>query len=461
MKLRLLFVLIPLMLLLFVPSSVGQVATAVPLPANLQGELNGVPYLIRVPANWNGTLLVYSYGYADADANTPAPPLAPLAADVNALLAKGFALAGVHAAGGVPMPPFTEAGWNFKERVQNTHALTAAFHEMVGQPRRTIVWGRSMGGLVALALIEKFPGLYDGAIALCPPAAGTPRVYDQKLDITLAYAVAFGWNNSWGTPGSLRPDLNFMSEVFPYVQQQLTPNNMGRWEFLRRVNRIPYDSSFYNTVPPMTMPFLFQTMWLAFAPQPDLNKRADGQVAQNIGRVYKLSKQDKLELLTQFGLDAGPLLAAMNAQSIYTSDRHARNYAAHYFNPSGRITRPVLTLHTTHDAAAIPSNESAYRSAVMDQGDEDLLMQEFTTGIPLGNGVVLNTHVTFTPAQYFAAIDAMMYWLDTGKRPDPSVFFPSTLGFDPTFIPEPWPWSKDRIEKEREHERFDESEDHR
>jgi pimeloyl-ACP methyl ester carboxylesterase len=437
MKLRMLLIAFAALLLL--PSSFGQIATLVSLPADLQGELNGVPYLIRVPANWNGTLLVYSYGFADADANTPAPPLAPLPTDVNALLAKGFALAGVHAAGGVPIPPFNEAGWNFKERMQNTQALTAAFRGMVGQPRRTIAWGRSMGGLVALDLIEKFPGLYDGAIALCPLDAGTPRVFDQKLDITLAYAVAFGWNDAWGTPGNLRPDLDYYTEVFlPYVKLQLTTANLWRWEFLRLVNRIPYDNSFYNTMPPLQAPFLFQTMWLAFAPQVDLNKRAGGQVAQNVGRMYTLSPGEILYLKGLRG-DPESLLAAMNAQAIYTSDPNARNYAAHYFNPTGRITRPVLTLHTTHDAAVIPNNESAYYAAVKDQGDLELLMQQFTTGVSTPNGV-LNTHVTFSPAQYFAAIDAMMYWLDTGNRPDPAVFFPTSLGFDPGYVPPEWPW---------------------
>jgi hypothetical protein len=174
---------------------------------------------------------------------------------------------------------------------------------------------------------------------------------------------------------------------------------------------------------------------LAFAPQPDLNQRAGGQVAQNIGRVYTLSDADKLYLLNQFGADAEPLLAAMNAQAIYASDRNARNYAAHYFNPSGRITRPVLTLHTTGDAAVIPNNESAYRTVVEQQGKKDLLMQQFS----VGNGVA-NTHCTFTSAQYLAGIDAMMYWLDTGTRPDPAVFFPEALGFKPNYAPDPWPW---------------------
>jgi pimeloyl-ACP methyl ester carboxylesterase len=428
MKLRMLIVLLPLILMLLVPSSAGQVATLVPLPADLQGELNGVPYLIRVPANWNGTLLVYAYGYAEA---FMPPPLAPLPADVDTLLARGFALAGIHAAGAVPIPgAATEAGYNLKQRMQNTAALTAAFRDMVGRPKYTIAWGKSMGGLVSLGLIEKFPGLYDGAVPLCAPGAGTPRMFDQKLDITLAYAVAFGWNDQWGTPGNLRDDLNFMTEIYPHVLQQLTPDKKWRWEFLRLVNRIPADNSFYAPIN-----FRGQLLWLAFAPQPDLNQRAGGQVAQNIGRVYTLSDADKLYLLNQFGADAEPLLAAMNAQAIYASDRNARNYAAHYFNPSGRITRPVLTLHTTGDAAVIPNNESAYRTVVEQQGKKDLLMQQFS----VGNGVA-NTHCTFTSAQYLAGIDAMMYWLDTGTRPDPAVFFPEALGFKPNYAPDPWPW---------------------
>ena len=47
------------------------VAESLPIPANqvgpldLSGELHGAPYRIRVPAVWNGTLLVYAHGYRD------------------------------------------------------------------------------------------------------------------------------------------------------------------------------------------------------------------------------------------------------------------------------------------------------------------------------------------------------------------------------------------------------------
>ncbi len=393
----------------------------------MQDELEGVPYRIRVPANWNGTLLVYSYGYGEGPKEPP-PPLAPQPAEVDLLLAKGFALAACRAAGAVEMAGIPAlAGWNFKERMQNTAALTAAFRGIVGKPQRTIMWGKSMGGAVTLALIEKFPGLYDGGVALCPPAAGAPRMFDQRLDITLAYAVAFGWNPAWGTPGNLRDDLSFMDEVYPHVMLQLTPGKIGGWEFIRLVSRSPIDSWY---VFPFGLPYRLQSLYMAFVTRVDVEHRAGGTVAQNIGRVYTLTDDEKTYLA---GLDvnADELLAQMNAQTIFSSDRNARNYVEHYFNPSGRITRPVLTLHTTGDSLAIPQNEGAYRSTVEQQGNGLLLMQQFTHGV---------AHCTFTPAQELAAIDAMSSWLDTGNRPDPSSFFTPALGFDPSFEPQPWPW---------------------
>jgi pimeloyl-ACP methyl ester carboxylesterase len=400
-----------LILTSLVTVSAGRSATLVALPADLQGELEGVPYRIRVPENWNGTLLVYAHGYGD---NAIPPLLGPLPADVETLLGRGFALAASRFAG---------SGWNIKAGMQNTVALTAAFNGMVGRPHRTIIWGKSMGGLMTLGLIEKFSGHYDGAVALCAPAAGTPRRFDQALDIALAYAVAFGWKPEWGTPGDIRDDLDFMSEVLPHIVERMIPAQKGGWEFIRRVNGMPLDT--YYAGLNRAMPVYFATGVRA-----ELESRAGGPVAENIGRVYTLTAQDKSELAVM-GVNADALLAEMNAMTIYTSDRNARNYVEHYVNPSGRINRPVLTLHTTGDALATPNNESAYRATVEEQGNGYLLIQQFVTG---------GAHCTFTSAQDIAGIDGMMYWLDTGNRPDPSVFFTPALGFDPSYFPPPWPW---------------------
>jgi len=410
MKMRTLIVMFALIVTLLVPLSAGQFAK-VALPVDLQGELEGVPYRILVPEDWNGTLLVYAHGYNEGQ---KPPLLAPLTADVDDLFGRGFALAASRFAG---------SGWNVKEGMQNTVALTAAFRGMVGRPQRTIIWGRSMGGLMTLGLIEKFPGHYDGAVALCAPASGTPRRYDQALDIALAYDVAFGWPPAWGTPGDLRDDLDFKNEVYPHIMQRMTSAAKGGWEFIRRVNRIPPDTYYVGLN--RVMPVYFATGVRA-----ELESRAGGPVAENIGRVYTLTVEDKLEL-AGMGIDADALLERMNAMTIFTADPNARNYVEHYVNPSGRINRPVLTLHTTGDALATPNNESAYRATVEEQGNGGLLMQQFVSG---------GAHCTFTSEQNIAAIDAMKYWLDTRNHPDPLIFFNPALGFDLSYVPLPWPW---------------------
>ena len=192
-------------------------------------------------------------------------------------------------------------------------------------------------------------------------------MFDHKLDIIVAYAAAFGWNDQWGTPGHLRQDLHFMTEVLPHVLKQLapmTPDKFWRWEFLRRVNRIPFDSTFYGA----PLPYAFSELLLAFVPLLDLNQRAGGQVAQNIGRVYTLDEEDRSYLQNVLGVPPAELeakLKQMNDQAIYTSDPNARNYAEHYYNPTGRITRPVLTLHTTGDPIVPVWHQALYTNKVL------------------------------------------------------------------------------------------------
>ena len=54
-----------LLLLTLIPVAPVTQASAPIGPLDLSGELHGAPYRIRVPANWNGTLLVFTHGYRD------------------------------------------------------------------------------------------------------------------------------------------------------------------------------------------------------------------------------------------------------------------------------------------------------------------------------------------------------------------------------------------------------------
>jgi hypothetical protein len=99
----------------------------VPLPADFSGTLNGVEYVIRVPASWNGTLLVYAHG-SSPGAVAAVPPTSPGELGLEQeLLSRGYALAG----------SFYED--SPEQASLQTLKLTRFFRSRVGRPDRTIL----------------------------------------------------------------------------------------------------------------------------------------------------------------------------------------------------------------------------------------------------------------------------------------------------------------------------------
>ena len=80
--------------------------------------------------------------------------------------------------------------------------LLLYFQRHVAHPSRVVIYGMSMGNVIALGSIEKDQGLYDAAVSMCGVAEGATRNADLKLDFMLAYAAVFGWDPSWGDIGT-------------------------------------------------------------------------------------------------------------------------------------------------------------------------------------------------------------------------------------------------------------------
>ena len=387
----------------------------VDLPVNLEGILNRASYTIRVPTNWNGTLLVYAHGYL-AELQTPpvdAAPGGPLGESV--LLSMGYAVAGT---------TNRNAGWAVKEGIQNTLALTKFFNGHVGKPEHVVLWGFSMGSVIALESIEKYPGIYDGAIAGCGLAAGTPLNFDLALALSLAYDVAFGWPEEWGSVGDVRDNLDFETEVLPTLSAQvLNPANGGKVEFIRLVCELPAD-----VIP---IPWIFTGMFYATQVRAELEQRAGGPVSQNLDHTYSLS-QAEMVYLGSLGVDAVGLLNQMNARTNIEASLPARRYVERYADFTGNLKRPVITIHTRVDEVVREANEGLYQEVVKSAGKEDMLLQVFTNSVG---------HCNFTGEQLLATVSAMDYWLDTGMKPQPmDLFFPAFLGFIDGFVPPPWPF---------------------
>src|SRR5262245_57017074 len=177
-------------------------------PLDVSGQIDGAPYRIVIPANWNGTLLVFQRGYTDLadhpgeiDNRNPTinPPIPGLQ---SALLAAAYGLAG---------SARKVNGYSVEDGPDDVVPPVSYFMENVATPSNTILWGVSMGGLITLETAERNGGAFDGFLALCPLAAGATRTLDHFLVLRLAYDVTFGMPASWGTPGDVRNDLDFES----------------------------------------------------------------------------------------------------------------------------------------------------------------------------------------------------------------------------------------------------------
>ncbi|RZS29646.1 hypothetical protein EV193_11949 [Herbihabitans rhizosphaerae] len=382
-------------------------------PVDLVGELGGVPYEIRVPANWNRTLVMYAHGYEDAADHPGEPGRRPPNSHISeaheqAMLNAGYAIAG---------SAYASAGWAVRDGIRDTRALAKHFGKVVGKPRVTLLGGYSMGSIITFESIERYAETYDGAMPSCPVGAGSTRTWDGVAAVASAYAAVYGWPAAWGRPGDVRDDLDFESEVAPILQAQLAaPDGRGKFEFMRLAAGVP------------TGPEWPLGIWsFATEGRAELERRAGGPITQNLDHTYRLSTSDR-QYLAGLGVGGDQVdgyLSTMDKKRLGAHPK-ARHYLERYADYSGRIRNPVLTLHTTVDALVPQAHISAYNQTVADAGRERNAANAWTSGVG---------HCRFTPTQVVTATKALESWVRTGQRPGR---LPAEQGFV-AYDPPPWP----------------------
>jgi len=157
-------------------------ATPVCTTANFVTTCVGVttdtaPYSMLVPANFNGTVYLYSHGYRPnvpvpagipgyggyTVTNTPQP--GPNATVIGALLAKGYGVVG---------SGFARQGWNADSAIKTNVELIALFKKQFTKTTKVVAWGESLGGFITQALAEQYPNLVSAAAPLCMASDITP-----------------------------------------------------------------------------------------------------------------------------------------------------------------------------------------------------------------------------------------------------------------------------------------------
>src|SRR5208337_3487796 len=138
---------------------------------------DGATFLIEVPANWNGTLFLYSHGYVVPGSSNPAQDVGDPVTRFF-MLSSGYALAG---------SSYATTGWSIHEALQDQIAVLDMFDKLVGHPKRTIAWGHSLGGIITAGLIQRHPGRFDAAQPMCGVLSGGVATWNTALDSEFAF----------------------------------------------------------------------------------------------------------------------------------------------------------------------------------------------------------------------------------------------------------------------------------
>ena len=402
---------------------------------------DGATYLIQVPANWNGTLLLYSHGYVVPGSSNPAHDVGdPLTGAT--LLAQGFALAG---------SSYAHTGWAIQEALFDQIAVLDTFTALVGPPTRTIAWGHSLGGIITAGLVQRNPSRFDGALPMCGVLAGGVGTWNQALDGTFAFKTLLAPNAPLQVVNITNPfgNLNLAEQVL-FVAQQ-TPQGRARIALAAALADLPGWFSAGSPEPAATdfdaqeaNQFLwFQQVDLPFtaAFRAELEFRAGGNPSTNVGVNYQKQLENSVDyaevqaLYAEAGLDLNADIATLNNAERIAANQPSVDYLTQNISFNGDINIPVLTMHTTGDGLVVVEDESAYAKVVRKAGNNPLLRRTF---------IHRAGHCSFTPAETLTALQTLIQRMDSGKWPsvdagtmntDASSLGPTlNLGTSPGFI---------------------------
>jgi predicted esterase len=144
-------------------------STAAYTTQTINGNLGGAEFILQIPSNWQGDLVVVCHGYNHKLSEVN---LATLATRNSIVLTKGCALA---------ISTYGEDGFCIQKGMIRIHQLTEYIIDNYHVTGKVLLVGVSLGGNIALQLGAKYPTLYDGVLDIC----GNKDVAQQFTDKTI------------------------------------------------------------------------------------------------------------------------------------------------------------------------------------------------------------------------------------------------------------------------------------
>ncbi|MFN3811343.1 MAG: hypothetical protein ACK4S6_12045 [Roseateles asaccharophilus] len=377
----------------------------------------GAFYLIAIPADWRGELVLHSHGGPFLGA----PTMKRVEEDLqrwSIMPRAGYAWAG---------SSFRQGGVAVRAAAEDTERLRRLFVQHVAQPKLTLLHGQSWGASVAAIAAEMYPRAYDGVLLTSGVLAGGTRSYDFRLDLRVVYQYLC--NNH------PRPE----EPPYPLWRGLPAGSALSQAELARRVNdclaldkpaaeRSAEQARKIRTITEVIQiperNILGHLNWATFHFQDIAEKRSGGaSVFGNTGAQYRGSDDDR-------ALNAGVLRYAADPAAVARFGADT--------DPGGRIAAPVLTVHGIRDPIAFVELQHSFGETMARAGRAGSLVQTFSEDAE---------HSYLSDASYVALLEALKAWLREGRKPTPAAVaqgceraqakFPSSCRFRPDYQPAP------------------------
>jgi hypothetical protein len=395
----------------------GATSAASASSAHFSGTLpNGASWVADVPSDWNGVLVLYSHGFGP-----PLPANAPDAATRDALLERGYALAGSS------YDP-TGSWWALNTAVGDQFATIGAVSAaaLPSAPERVLAFGSSMGGLVSALEAEQGAGIIDGALSTCGLVAGAIHLNNYQLDAVYAIAKLL-----MPAPGPKLVDFANPGEgaasgvaLTAAVQAaQTTPEGRARLSLVfALLNVVPVAPGVPTPAPNdaaaieaaqyasavQSFPLLgfiqFGRYWI----EASAGGNGSWTRGEDFDALLTHSPYHDVvrKLYRAAGLDLNVDLVTLDAGATIGADPGAIASLEQTSVPTGKLEVPQLTLHTTADPLVPVQHENVYADVVRRAGANSLLRQAY---------VDRWGHCSFTPAEYVASVEALRHRVETGR----------------------------------------------
>ena len=342
------------------------------------GTVDGADYMIGMPDQWNGGLILFAHGYeGERDGKGSLGE-----SRLSAYFKQGhFAWA---ASG------FRSAGYRPDWFLADTIALRKRFIELYGQPRWIILYGESMGGHVTVAALEQHPELFQGGMTECGVVDGVGHI-----DWTYAYTAAADYFS--GVPLLDAKPEEFRDLVHgPFVERIGVPGH-----YTERGRRF---DSVVKHLAGGDLPLREEGLKSQYLEI--LRARHPGpEYAREFAR-YADTRRVVYDIDPGLGIDAATLNREIRR---VTPELAAGATVDPVFRPfTGRLRVPLLTLHGTADFDVPLRMEQDYRRRTLAAGTSALLVQRAER---------MAAHCDFTPAARQKMFDDLVTWIERGVVP--------------------------------------------